>query len=122
MEDELEQKSRQPVIETRLQISTTAEKTTSCSPEKAENGNDSVGELDGSSEGGDLWSGTDGNDPLISPRGRGYLARLVLEVCTEIEENKKVRYFCIFIYFCAFNLTKVCYNRSNEFFKIALIN
>ena len=28
--------------------------------------------------------------PLLSPRGRGYLARLVLEVCSEIEDSKKV--------------------------------
>lgn len=29
-----------------------------------------------------------GDGPLLSPRGRGYLARLVLEVCAELEESK----------------------------------
>ena len=31
---------------------------------------------------------TGGDGPLLSPRGRGYLARLVLEVCAELEESK----------------------------------
>ncbi|CAN0314523.1 unnamed protein product, partial [Ectocarpus fasciculatus] len=43
-------------------------------------------EGEGGGEGG-AGMGTDG--PLLSPRGRGYLARLVLEVCSEIEDSKK---------------------------------
>lgn len=39
---------------------------------------------------GEDGAGTGSEGPLLSPRGRGYLARLVLEVCSEIEESKKV--------------------------------
>lgn len=42
-------------------------------------------------EEGNAGQGADGNGPLSSPRSRGYLARLVLKVCAELEEEKKVR-------------------------------
>lgn len=40
--------------------------------------------------GGEAGAGIGNDGPLLSPRGRGYLARLVLEVCSEIEDSKKV--------------------------------
>lgn len=41
-------------------------------------------------EGGKKEAGG-GDEPLpLSPRGKGYLARLVLEVCSELDESKKV--------------------------------
>ncbi|CAM9809558.1 unnamed protein product, partial [Ectocarpus sp. 8 AP-2014] len=39
--------------------------------------------------GGEAGAGMVNDGPLLSPRGRGYLARLVLEVCSEIEDSKK---------------------------------
>ncbi|CBJ48903.1 hypothetical protein Esi_0057_0075 [Ectocarpus siliculosus] len=39
--------------------------------------------------GGEAGAGIVNDGPLLSPRGRGYLARLVLEVCSEIEDSKK---------------------------------
>ncbi|CAM9911382.1 unnamed protein product [Scytosiphon promiscuus] len=38
--------------------------------------------------GGEAVPGANGEGPLLSPRGRGYLARLVLEVCSELEDSK----------------------------------
>lgn len=50
------------------------------------------GQGGGPGEEGGTGTGTSGEGPLLSPRGRGYLARLVLEVCSEIEDSKnKVR-------------------------------
>ena len=42
----------------------------------------------GGGAGEEAGSETGGDGPLLSPRGRGYLARLVLEVCAELEESK----------------------------------
>lgn len=32
-----------------------------------------------------------GAEPVLSPRGRGYLARLVVEVCEELDQTNRVR-------------------------------
>lgn len=51
-------------------------------------------------------TGAGGDGPLLSPRGRGYLARLVLEVCAELEESKSRK-----VIFMAKNAVCCCSSR-----------
>lgn len=44
------------------------------------------------------------HEPILSPRGRGYLARLVAEVCSELEESKRVRSTKAFRLWCPYAL------------------
>lgn len=53
---------------------------------------------DGDEAGAGTRAGTESEGPLLSPRGRGYLARLVLEVCSELEASKK-KEVCVLCYF-----------------------